>query len=208
MTTSLASLLQEGCQQLGLSPTTQQNQKLIAYVELIAKWNKVYNLTSIREPKEMMTRHIIDSLSVLPYFECDSLLDVGTGGGMPGIPIAIMQPQTQVTLLDSNSKKTRFLQQVKAELGLNNVEVVHARVEEANVGTFDIVTARAFATIANIIALAGKHCNDAGSLVLMKGQYPDQELNEITGDFHLKEVIELDVPYSDGQRHLVTLVKE
>src|SRR5690606_21119460 len=148
---------------------------------LLQKWNKVYNLTSVRDPQSMLTRHILDSLSLIPYLDCKSLLDVGSGAGLPGIPIAICFPQMAVTLLDSNIKKTRFLQQVKAELKLNNVTVVHGRVEQISLPKVEVVTARAFATIAEIIDLAARHCDDAGSLVLMKGVYPEQALAEISG---------------------------
>jgi 16S rRNA (guanine527-N7)-methyltransferase len=205
---ALIEQLQAGCQSLEIVLTAEQQQKLLAYVMLMAKWNKVYNLTSIREPEEMVTRHLLDSLAVLPYLSAQSLLDVGTGGGLPGIPMAIMQPEMQVTLLDSNSKKTRFLQQVKAELKLDNVEVVHSRVESAKLPQFAIVTARAFATIDDIISLAGRHCQNAGQLILMKGQYPQQELQITMQQFVLKDVIELAVPFINEHRHLVRLIKQ
>ncbi len=204
-------LLQEiidGCQELGLSLTTEQCEQLLAYVKLLDKWNKVYNLSSIRDPQEMVSRHILDSLTILPYLSGDSLLDVGTGAGLPGIPLAIANPQLTVTLLDTNSKKTRFLQQAKAELGLSNVTVVHARVEEAKLPKFSMVTARAFASIEDIIALTGRHCDDAGSLLLMKGIWPEEELKGISGKFKLKDVVVLDVPGSEGQRHLVRILKD
>lgn len=199
--------LQHGCEKLGLSFTQSQYQKLLDYVGLLDKWNKVYNLTSIRDPQQMIAKHILDSLSVLPYLTASSLLDVGTGAGLPGIPVAIAHQKTQVTLLDSNSKKTRFLQQVKAELGLDNVQVVHGRVEQVSLPKFAIITARAFATIEDIINLAGKHCADGGSLVLMKGVYPEQELQFNHEMFQLKDVVSIQVPECEGERHLVRLVK-
>ena len=204
-------LLQEiidGCKKLDLSLTTEQCEQLLAYVKLLDKWNKVYNLSSIRDPQEMESRHLLDSLTILPYLTGDSLLDVGTGAGLPGIPLAIANPQLAVTLLDTNSKKTRFLQQAKAELGLSNVTVVHARVEEAELPKFSMVTARAFASIEDIIALTGRHCDDAGSLLLMKGIWPEEELKTISGEFKLKDVVVLDVPGSEGQRHLVRILKD
>ena len=207
MTDPLAATLRQGCDALGIDLTDNQQQQLLRYVGLLDKWNKVYNLTSIRDPQQMVARHLIDSLAILPYLNGESLLDVGTGAGLPGIPVAIMRPQLSVTLLDSNSKKTRFLQQVKVELGLDNVEVVHGRVEQVSLPKFAIVTARAFATIDTIIALAGTHCDETGSLILMKGVYPQQELEaELTG-FQLRDVVALDVPGCDGQRHLVRLDK-
>jgi 16S rRNA (guanine527-N7)-methyltransferase len=199
--------LQLGCEALGVMVSEQQLSLLIKYVELIAKWNKAFNLTSVREPQEMISRHLLDSLAILPYLEGKSLLDVGTGAGLPGIPVAILRPEMAVTLLDSNSKKTRFLQQVKAELNLKNISVIHSRVEQADLPKFDIVTARAFSTIDDIIDLAGRHCDDAGSLVLMKGIYPEEEMQATLGAFSLRDIQSLDVPGCEGQRHLVRLIK-
>lgn len=203
----LLQQLQQGCKALALDVSEERQVKLVAYVELIAKWNKAFNLTSVRDPGEMISRHILDSLAILPYLEGDSLLDVGTGAGLPGIPVAILKPEMAVTLLDSNSKKTRFLQQAKAELKLENITVVHSRVEEADLPKFDLVTARAFSTIDDIIDLAGRHCDDAGCLVLMKGLYPEEELQAVTNGFSLQDIQSLDVPGCEGQRHLVRLRK-
>lgn len=208
---ALLSQLQQGCSALGLDVSEKDLAKLISYVALIDKWNKAFNLTSVRDPKEMISRHILDSLAILPYLEGKSLLDVGTGAGLPGIPVAIIKPEMAVSLLDSNSKKTRFLQQVKAELALDNVTVIHSRVEQADLPKFDLVTARAFSTIDDIIDLAGRHCDDAGCLVLMKGVYPEEELQAVTGEaiggFSLQDIKSLDVPDCDGQRHLVRLIR-
>jgi 16S rRNA (guanine527-N7)-methyltransferase len=203
----LKQQLLQGCNTLKLELTELQICQLLSYVQLLDKWNKAYNLTSVRDPQEMIDRHILDSLAVLPYLPGPSLLDVGTGAGLPGIPVAIANPNIAVTLLDSNSKKTRFLQQVKAELGLTNITVVHARVEQAELAKFTTVTARAFSTIDVIIDLAGRHCDDAGSLVLMKGVYPEEELAANIEGFSLKDVVSLDVPNCNGKRHLVRLIK-
>lgn len=208
MADRLFDQLQKGCESLKLDLTNKQLEKLVAYVRLMDKWNKVYNLTSVRDPQEMLSRHILDSLAVLPYLSGKSLLDVGTGAGLPGVPVAIARPDMLVTMLDSNSKKTRFLQQVRAELSLANTTVVHARVEQASLLKFDTVTARAFSTIDDIIDLAGRHCDDAGWLVLMKGVYPEKELDAISGGFHLKDVVSLDVPGCEGKRHLVRMIKD
>ena len=199
--------LQQGCETLGLDVSDDKLAKLIAYVQLLAKWNKAFNLTSVREPQEMISRHILDSLAIQPYLSGVSLLDVGTGAGLPGIPLAIVKPEMVITLLDSNSKKTRFLQQAKAELALENVTVIHSRVEQADLPKFDLVTARAFSTINDIIDLAGRHCDDAGCLVLMKGVYPEEELQAVTDGFSLQDIVSLDVPGCEGQRHLVRLTK-
>lgn len=208
MTEALKKQLEQGCAQLNLQLKDEQIQKCLDYLNLLLKWNKVYNLTSVREPAQMVSRHLLDSLSVVPYLKAESLLDVGTGGGLPGIPAAIVYPEMQVTLLDSNSKKTRFLLQAKAELGLDNVTVVHGRVEQVSLAKFAIITARAFATIDDILDLAGQHCAEGGSLVLMKGVYPEQELQFENNSFALKDVITLAVPECDGERHLVRLVKK
>ncbi len=207
MSGALLEQIQQGCINLELALNEQQQHQLCAYVELLNKWNKVYNLTSVRDASEMVSRHLLDSLAILPYLKGRSLLDVGSGGGLPGIPIAIARPDLSVTLLDSNSKKTRFLQQVKAELKLNNVTVVHARIEQATLPLFEIVTARAFSTISDIIDLTARHCNDDGRLLLMKGVYPSEELASVGGRFELASVRSLTVPGYEGQRHLVELTK-
>lgn len=208
MNEDLRAQLDAGCAELQLTLGDEQKQQLLNYLALLHKWNKVYNLTSVRDPQLMLTRHILDSLSLFPYLNCKSLLDVGSGAGLPGIPVAIGFPQMAVTLLDSNIKKTRFLQQVKAELKLNNVTVVHGRVEQLDLPRFETVTARAFATIAEIIDLAARHCDDAGSMVLMKGVYPEQELAEIGDGFKVKDVVALSVPGEQAERHLVRLIKD
>jgi 16S rRNA (guanine527-N7)-methyltransferase len=203
----LLQQIQQGCDDLALTLSEKQRQQLLSYVMLLAKWNKVYNLTSVRDIDVMVSRHLLDSLTVLPFLVGHSLLDVGSGAGLPGIPIAIARPDLAVTLLDSNSKKTRFLQQAKAELELNNVSVIHERIEQASLPEFDLVTARAFSTIADIIDLTERHCHDASRLLLMKGVYPEEELMRVTGGFKLESVHVLEVPGYEGQRHLVELVR-
>lgn len=207
MAESLQQKIQQGCDKLGLDLTDKQYQNLLSYVELLAKWNKTYNLTSVRDITEMVGRHLFDSLAILPFLSGKSMLDVGSGAGLPGIPIAIARPGIEVTLLDSNAKKTRFLQQAKAELALSNVTVVHGRVEQVSLPKFNIVTARAFSTINDIIDLTGRHCDDAGCLLLMKGLYPEEELKDMPKKFILQDIVRLDVPGCDGQRHLVRIVK-
>jgi 16S rRNA (guanine527-N7)-methyltransferase len=209
MQSRVKAAIEQGCVKLGLNLSHKQFDQLEAYVQLLAKWNKVYNLTSIRDSDEMVTHHLLDSLAILPYLDGDNLLDVGSGGGLPGIPIALARPDLAVTLLDSNSKKTRFLQQAKAELGLNNVSVVHGRTEQLTLGPFSIVTARAFSTLENIVSWAGEHCAGQGRMLLMKGVYPEQELDFDLASygFELKSVTALQVPGYDAQRHLVELVR-
>ena len=207
MADSLLAQIKTGCETLKLTLTEQQYQQFADYVALLAKWNKVYNLTSVRQIDDMVGRHLLDSLTILPYLNGERLLDVGSGGGLPGIPIAIARPDLDVTLLDSNSKKTRFLQQVKAELGLDNVNVVHSRVEQTDLPQFDLITARAFATIADIIALTKPLCGEGTQLLLMKGAYPEAELAECGDDVVLQDVHRLTVPGESGERHLVILTK-
>jgi 16S rRNA (guanine527-N7)-methyltransferase len=207
MGTPLLQQIQQGCDDLALTLSEQQRQQLLSYVMLLAKWNKVYNLTSVRDIDVMVSRHLLDSLTVLPFLAGHSLLDVGSGAGLPGIPLAIARPDLAVTLLDSNSKKTRFLQQAKAELGLDNVTVIHERIEQASLPKFDLVTARAFSTITDIIDLTERHCHDASRLLLMKGVYPEEELMREVGGFKLESVHVLEVPGYEGQRHLVELVR-
>lgn len=208
MAVDLRAQLEAGCAELSIALSEQQIQQLLDYLTLLVKWNKVYNLTALKEPAEMLSKHLLDSLALLPHLDADNLLDVGTGAGLPGIPVAICRPQMAVTLLDSNAKKTRFLQQVKAELKLQNVTVVHGRVEQVELPKFAIITARAFASVGDIIDLAGRHCDDAGKLILMKGVYPEQELQQASPGFSLQAVNAINVPFCEGQRHLVTLIKD
>ncbi|MEX0614738.1 MAG: 16S rRNA (guanine(527)-N(7))-methyltransferase RsmG [Methylophaga sp.] len=208
MAVDLRAQLEAGCAALSLALSEQQIQQLLDYLTLLVKWNKVYNLTALKDPAQMLSKHLLDSLALLPHLDADSLLDVGTGAGLPGIPVAICRPQMAVTLLDSNAKKTRFLQQVKAELKLQNVTVVHGRVEQVELPKFAIITARAFASVGDIIDLAGRHCDDAGKLILMKGVYPEQELQQAAPGFSLQAVTAINVPFCEGQRHVVTLRKD
>ena len=208
MAADLRAQLEAGCAELGLDLSETQIRQLLDYLALLVKWNKVYNLTALRDPAQMLSKHLLDSLALIPYLDAESLLDVGTGAGLPGIPVAICRPQMAVTLLDSNAKKTRFLQQVKAELKLSNVTIVHGRVEQVDLPKFAIITARAFASVGDIIDLAGRHCDDAGKLILMNGVYPEQELQQAAPGFSLQAVNAINVPFCDGQRHLVTLIRD
>lgn len=197
-----------GCDALTLSLVEAKKQTLLDYVALLEKWNKAYNLTAVRDPMEMISRHILDSLAILPAIQGDAVLDVGTGAGLPGIPLAIANPALSVALLDSNSKKTRFLQQAKAELALDNVMVVHGRVEQVDVEQqFDTVTARAFASLEKVVALAGRHCKETGCLLLMMGDAPPLSEQQALNDFEVIEVAVLQVPNTDGARHIVKLMR-
>ncbi|WP_417788421.1 16S rRNA (guanine(527)-N(7))-methyltransferase RsmG [Stutzerimonas xanthomarina] len=211
MATELANLADElrlGALQLGLDLSSLQQQQLMDYLALLTKWNKAYNLTAVRDPAEMVSRHLLDSLSVVPQAEQGGArwLDVGSGGGLPGIPLAIMFPERNFTLLDSNGKKTRFLTQVKLELKLTNVEVVHSRVEQFTPPQpFSDITSRAFSSLEDF-ANWTRHLSDADTRWLaMKGVHPDDELQALPTDFQLDCCAVLKVPGCQGQRHLLIL---
>ncbi|MBR9827065.1 MAG: 16S rRNA (guanine(527)-N(7))-methyltransferase RsmG [Oceanospirillales bacterium] len=182
-----------------------QIEQLLAYHQLLVKWNKAYNLTAVRDPAEMVTRHLVDSLSVLPWIGSGRLLDVGSGPGLPGIPLAICRPQLDVTTLDSNGKKTRFQQQVKNELGLDNLTVINGRVEAVEAPPFDMVISRAFASIADMLQLSGHLASEQGIFLAMKGLYPESELEGIPANFVLHESHRLELPATEGERHLLIL---
>jgi 16S rRNA (guanine527-N7)-methyltransferase len=212
----LESVLSSGLNQLGLNCSLAVQAQLRDYVHLIEKWNRVYNLTSVRDPAEMVTRHLFDSLAIQPYLQGLRVLDVGTGAGLPGIPLAIVNkekevcPEREFVLLDSNSKKTRFVQQVISELGLTNVQVVHERAENFSpTDLFDVVVSRAFASVADMLKNSGQHCATDGVLLAMKGTDPEKELLEIPAALAKKYVVNavhpLMVPGLEGQRHLVSL---
>jgi 16S rRNA (guanine527-N7)-methyltransferase len=178
---------------------------LLAFVKLIAKWNKAYNLSAIRKQEDMLRLHILDSLAVLPYVMGEKIIDVGTGAGLPGIPLAIFMPSVQFTLLDSNSKKTRFVQQSVMELGLKNVEIVHGRVEElGRVAEYDAVISRAFASLHDIMGLTEYLLQPQGVLLAMKGQVPNIELEKIGRTYSVKSIA---VPGVDAERCLVRVNK-
>ena len=199
-----AATLARGLEGLGLALPDDATRRLLAYVDLLAKWNRTYNLTAIREPERMVSHHLIDSLSVLPHLPPGTLVDVGAGGGLPGIPIAIAQPDRRVTLNDSNHKKGAFMQQAAIELGLANVEVHTGRAEDWHPQPrFDGAISRAFAELADFIA-AGRHLvKPGGYFAAMKGLYPHDELAKAPTDVRCAEPIRLDVPLVDGDRHLV-----
>ncbi len=203
-----AEELQQGATLLGVEPNETQQEQLLGYLRLLNKWNKAYNLTAVRDPAEMVSRHLLDSLSVAPHVEQGGSrwLDVGSGGGMPGIPLAILFPERSFTLLDSNGKKTRFLTQVKLELKLANLEVVHSRVEAFRPKqAFTGITSRAFSSLDDFASWT-RHLGDLDTRWLaMKGVQPDDELQALPGDFQLERCLVLKVPGCQGQRHLLIL---
>lgn len=190
---------------MGIELTQQQADQLMAYLALLVKWNKAYNLTAVRDPAQMVARHLIDSLSVLPHIQGPRLIDVGSGPGLPGIPLAICRPDIAVTTLDSNGKKTRFQQQVKAELGLDNLEVINGRAENCDRPPFDQVISRAFASLEAMLHWTSHLCREDGVFLAMKGLYPDDELQALTPGIELKASHPLRVPGSEGARHLLIL---
>lgn len=200
--------LKQGATLLGVDLSDAQQEQLIAYLALLNKWNKAYNLTAVRDPAEMVSRHLLDSLSVAPHVEQSGSrwLDVGSGGGMPGIPLAILFPERLFTLLDSNGKKTRFLTQVKLELKLDNVEVVHSRVEQFKPEqAFTGITSRAFSSLADFANWTRHLGNSDTYWLAMKGVQPDDELQALPADFQLARCLVLKVPGCQGQRHLLIL---
>lgn len=208
--TELRKRLDDGLVKLGLDLPGPVRDGLIAYVQLLAKWNRAYNLTAVRDPLEMVTRHILDSLVVVPWFHASRTIDVGTGGGLPGIPLSLVFPEREFVLLDSNSKKTRFLVQARAELGLENVTVVHSRVEDYHPDqAFDAVITRAFASVADILTSSRHLLKPGGEFLAMKGLVPADELENLPPGFHLEEVITLTVPGLEWeQRHLLRIGQE
>jgi 16S rRNA (guanine527-N7)-methyltransferase len=202
--------LQEGLAALGLNLSGAVHAKLMAYVALLKKWNRTYNLTAIRDEGAMITQHLLDSLSVLPVLQESALAgrrwaDVGSGAGLPGIPLAIVQPELDMSLIETVEKKSAFLRQARIELGLTNVTVVNARVEEMPGGTFDAVISRAFAELADFVRLAGHLLAPGGRLYAMKGLLPDDEITHLPPGWTLAECVKLSVPGLDAQRHLIVL---
>jgi 16S rRNA (guanine527-N7)-methyltransferase len=208
VTAKHAEELAQGVRELGVEVSPEQQQQLLAYLALLIKWNKAYNLTAVRDPDEMVSRHLLDSLSVVPYVldAGDNWLDVGSGGGMPGIPLAILFPERRFTLLDSNGKKTRFLTQVKLELKLANLEVIHSRVEAFKPPqAFSGVVSRAFSSLEDFASWTRHLGDDQSQWLAMKGVHPDDELQALPTDFRLAASHVLKVPGCQGQRHLLIL---
>jgi len=176
---------------------------------LLAKWNCSYNLTAVRKPAQMLVRHLFDSLVIYPYLKGEKILDVGTGAGLPGIPLALACPEHAYTLLDSNSKKTRFVTQAVAELGLDNVTVVQSRVEEFDAAaSFDTIVSRAYSTLAEFVHGVQQLLRPDGVMLCMKGVYPKTELAELEPSFSLAEHVELQVPTLDAERNLLILQRD
>jgi len=178
--------------------------RLLDYLALLHRWNATYNLSAVRDPLEMVTRHLLDSLAVVPYVRGATLADLGTGAGLPGIPLAIVAPERAVTLVDSNGKKTRFLRAAVRELRLANVSVAEARVEAVR-GRFDCITARAFATLADMLAWGGHLLAPGGRWLALKGRHPQDEIDALPPGFSVEAVVPLVVPGLEAERHVVII---
>ena len=200
--------LKQGSQALGLELSDEALNLLLKYQDALVLWNKAYNLTAIRDPKEMLVKHLLDSLSILKDLPAGRLLDIGTGGGMPGMIIALCQPERDCVLLDSNGKKIRFLKQFIADLKLKNVVAVQTRVENEDsireLGQFDVVTSRAFASLTDFVAASKPFMHEQSIIASMKGLIPADEIEALKDELSC-EIIELEVPRLDEQRHLLLL---
>ena len=230
MTDRLEATLEQGLRELALGVPANAQQKLLHYLHLIVKWNKHFNLSGITAIQEMVPLHLLDSLAISPYLEGERILDIGSGAGLPGIPLAIANPDKSFVLLDSNGKKTRFLFQVKVALELSNVEVIDARVDEylstPDTGEFSLITCRAFSSLSSIVKMIEKPLASGTKLLAMKGVYPHHEIAELQQDntlnstpnkasstdlnnyYKVESVIELTVPGVESQRHLVLIGQE
>ena len=205
MDAAVISALSRGCGTLKVATDPARQEQLLAYLELMIKWNRAYNLTAVRDPQNMVTRHLLDSLSIAPYVTGQRLIDVGTGGGLPGVPLSILFPEREFHLLDSNGKKTRFLFQVKTALRLDNMTVHQARVESFNEGPFDAVLSRAFASLADMVNGCRHLLAPGGHFIAMKGAYPETELAAVADRCQLQAVHPLEVPGLGEERHLVDM---
>jgi 16S rRNA (guanine527-N7)-methyltransferase len=202
---ALAGVLAAGIADMALAVTPQQQDQLMDYLGLMFKWNAVYNLTSLRDPQQMVTHHLLDSLAAVPAFAAaKNILDVGSGGGLPGIVLAIVRPDAHVSMIDTVHKKTAFLTQVKAELGLANVTVYTARVEQLQVSDkFDVITSRAFADLSDFVNWSAHLLQDGGRYIALKGVAPKDEQERLPAAWKVSGVQPLQVPRLDAERHLV-----
>jgi 16S rRNA (guanine527-N7)-methyltransferase len=203
---STADQLKRGLIALGLTLDADTQQRLLNYLALIEKWNRVYNLTAIREPEKMVSHHLLDSLAVAPHLHAKRLLDVGSGAGLPGIPLALASPDMQVTLLDSNHKKAAFLSQAVIELKLNKVEVCSERVESWKSQTpYDVIISRAFSDMGEFVRITRHLLAPGGTFAAMKGLHPYEEIEKLPPDCKVLQVLPLAIPGLEGARHLVLI---
>ena len=206
----VADVLKQGIKDLKLDLAEDQVEKLLDYLALLNKWNSVYNLTSVRDPMQMVTLHLLDSLAAVPAFaDAKNVLDVGAGGGLPGMVLAISRPDMKVSMIDTVHKKTAFLNQVKAELGLSNVTVYTKRVEQLEVKTkFDVITSRAFADLSDFVNWSGHLLQEGGRFIALKGTAPEDERERLPEPWKVQKLEPLTVPGLEAERHLVFIEAE
>ena len=202
----LATKLADGLAAMRLDLPVEAQEKLLAYIDLLAKWNRTYNLTAVRDPEDMVARHLLDSLAVLPFVHGETLADLGSGAGLPGIPLAIARPDIAVTLVESNGKKARFLREAARSLPLPNVRVFEARVQTV-AGLFDTVACRAFASLRNMLLWGGHLLAPGGSWLALKGRSDTSELAAVPAGFRVQAMHALTVPGIAGERSLIELAR-
>jgi 16S rRNA (guanine527-N7)-methyltransferase len=204
----LMGILSDGIDEMDLPLWAAQREQLMDYLALMNKWNSVYNLTSLRDPLQMVTHHVLDSLAAVPAFEdAKNVLDVGAGGGLPGIVLAIARPDMNVSLIDTVHKKTAFLTQVKAELGLKNVTVYTMKVQDLKAGPFDVITSRAFADLSDFVNWSGHLLAEGGQFIALKGTAPPEEQERLPNEWKVKELRPIKVAKLEAERHLVFIEK-
>jgi 16S rRNA (guanine527-N7)-methyltransferase len=201
---SLRQRLCAGVSELDLALDDAAIERLLDYVDLLLRWNAAYNLTAVRDPAEMVTRHLLDSLAIMPHVGGTTLADLGSGAGLPGIPLAIAAPEREILLVDSNGKKARFLREAVRRLALAHTRVAESRVENVE-GMFECITARAFASLTEMLAWGGHLLAPGGRWLALKGRYPQDELAALPDGFHVAEIVVLRVPGLDAERHLVII---
>jgi len=203
---SVKAALEEGLSELGSTLPAGATDSLLDFLRLLEKWNKTFNLTAVRDPMEMVPRHLLDSLSIRPWLAGGRIADVGSGAGLPGIPLAIAESGRRFVLIDSAAKRTRFMTQAAATLGLTNVEIIHSRSQDYRPDSgFDTVISRAFASLADFAAAAGHLAKPDGRLLAMKGRYPGDEIAQLPAGWQAKRVESLTVPGLAAERHVVVL---
>jgi 16S rRNA (guanine527-N7)-methyltransferase len=200
--------LHRGISSLSLNCSEEQLVSLLAYIELLKKWNSAYNLLGANETADLVSRHILDSLSINPHIEGNLIADIGAGAGLPGIPLAILNPDKRFVLIDSNGKKTRFMFQAKIQLGLGNITIENCRIEHyQSKQQIDMVMCRAFSTLTDALAMLQPIFMDSCRLLAMKGYYPHDEIAQLPEGFELTKSIKLEVPGSESQRHLIEVMR-
>ncbi len=207
MPDSLEKELEQGLHTLGLESSERVLHLLMKYIRLLNKWNSTFNLSGVTDIESMVSRHLLDSLSLNRFLAGTRFLDIGSGAGLPGIPLAILNPQKQFVLVDSNGKKTRFLFEVKTTLGLTNISIENCRIEHyQSPQQIDMVMCRAFSTLEDVVTKAQHLLSSGSALLAMKGRYPEQEILSLPDDFEITRVVKLEIPGNKSQRHLIEVM--